>query len=147
MAARYYNPFDAEYGDDPSPNGTMLITRNGTLVALPTGWENSTPWLARDAMAGGEAAAMLDIYHVGVGGVIIVGAVFACGIVTATLLSAWWIVSYLSELTVDAIFWVRARCDSFWCCRDREYTVDGDDIEVEETESLEDEPSSLRVAE
>jgi len=142
----YRNPFDAEYGDDLPPNGTALITRNGTLVA-PPGWDNSTLWLARDAMAGGEAAAMLDIYRMGLGGVIIVGAVFACGIVVAILLSAWWTISYLSELTVDAIFWVQARCDSFWCCRDREYTVDGGDIEVEETESLEDEPVSLRVAE
>lgn len=143
MVVHYYTPFDAERGDDPS--------LNGTLVALPPGWENrstdGSPFLAEWHTAGGEAVEMLDIYHVGVGGVIIVGAVFACGIATAILLSAWWIISYLSELTVSAIFWVQARCDSFWCCRDREYTVDGDDIEIDETESLEDEPSSLRVAE
>ena len=141
----------AHYDDSLSPNGTMLIPRNGTLVALPPGWENrsaDSPFLAEwYNTSGGEAAAMLDIYRVGVGGVIIVGAVFACGIVAAILLSAWWIVSYLSELTVGAIFWVQARCASFWCCRDREYTVDGDDIELDETESFEDEPSSLRVAE
>ncbi len=143
MVVHYYTPFDAERGDDPS--------LNGTLVALPPGWENrstdGSSFLAERHTTGDEAAEMLDIYHVGVGGVIIVGAVFACGVLVALLLSAWWIVSYLSELTVDAIFWIQARCDSFWCCRDREYTVDGGDIEVEETESLEGEPSSLRVAE
>lgn len=143
MVVQHSNPFDAEYGGD-SP-------LNGTLVALPPGWENrsaDSPFLAEwHNTPGSEAAAMLDIYRMGLGGVIIVGAVFACGIVVAILLSAWWAVSYLSELTVDAIFWVQARCDSFWCCREREYTVDGGDIEVEETESLDDEPVSLRVAE
>ena len=77
----YGNPFDAEYG-----GGAPL---NGTLVALPPGLENrsvdGSPFLAELHTADDDPFGMLDIYRVGVGGVIIVGAVFACGIVAAIL--------------------------------------------------------------
>lgn len=84
----------------------------------------------------------IHVYEMGVVGVMVVGAIFACGIVVAVLMSAWWILSYVSELTVDCILWSKERCASLWCCRDKNYTMDGDDIELEE----EDEPESLHVA-
>ena len=153
----HYNPFDAEYGDDPAPNGTMLILRNGTLFSNPPGWENRStdfPFLAEWHSAGDEAAAMLDIYTAGVGGVIIVGAVFSIGLIAALALAVWRLVSTVADWTVECLLWTQYRCRQSRCCGSRSYTVDATELEEESLGSprsaddrSDGEPESSRVAE
>ena len=115
---------------------------NGSILGLEDGNATFSSLYQNSTLAewGSEP---IHIYEVGVTGVIVVGAIFACGIVMAVLMSTWWILSYVSELTVDCILWSKDRCASLWCCRDKNYTVDADEIELEEAE----EPEPLRVAE
>jgi len=97
----FYNPYDAEYGDDRAPNGTLASGPPGVVGVNET---------ARGSQS-------LDIYYAGVGGVMLVGAIFACGLVLALTYVVWQMCVAIAEATVDVLLWcndcARARCA---CC-------------------------------
>ena len=106
-------------------NGTMLIFRNGTLTCVGDCSDALDPsWMARGSQP-------LDIYEAGVGGVMAVGAIFACGLVLALAYVAWQVVVCCADATVSAIFACEDVCRKRWCgCRRRRHANNHhDDLE------------------
>ena len=131
-----YNPYDAEYGDDPAPNGTMPLFRNGTLTSEPPGV------VGVDEMV--RESQPLDIYDASVAGVMLVGAVFACGLVLALMYVVWQTCVAIAEATVDVLLWcsdcAKRRCE---CClrRRAKQRVNGMDLPIEDEDEDGDDPA------
>jgi hypothetical protein len=107
---RAYNPYDAEYGDDPAPNGTVH-----TMTAAV-----SEP---------------MDLYNASVAGVMLVGAVFACGVVLALSYFLWQACIIAADATIDALLWCNDRAKRRCACCLRKRTrrrTRGIDLPIDE---------------
>ena len=109
-------------------NGTMPIFRNGTPTCVGDCSDNLDPsWMEHDSQP-------FDIYEAGVGGVMLVGAVFACGLVLALAYVAWQVVACCADSTVSAILACEDACRkrACGCRRRRQKTNPDDDLEDED---------------
>jgi len=111
---------------NPAPNGTRLVFRNGTMTSEPPG-----------VVGVSETAPPLDIYDAGVGGVMLVGAIFACGLVLALSYFFWQMCICVAEATVDALLWcndcAKRRC--VCCLRQRtKRRIKGTDLPIDDDE-------------
>ena len=111
----------------------MQSNRNQTGEA---GESNQT--LLQAALGGPESP--VDIYEAGVGGVMLVGAIFTCGLIMALAYVCWQIVNGMADSTLETIFC----CINCFQrrCRGRRWKDNIDDVDDPDGDDADDEDES-----